>query len=224
MKFAEVAGNVKQLVENPPPKDECIYALLLEAVVNAIAHRNYEDSSRQILVKLFADRLEILSPGAPMKPLTVAKIRKGNCLPCSRNPILGQYLNHLRLMDQRGSGIGRMKEAMLNHGLDMPEYDLTEGYFRVTLNGPGDDLDRLRSPSDTFAGIPPAVADQLSKRQISILEQAVKEGKVTTGWVISNLNVSKVTAVRDLKGLCELRLFEPRGKGRGAYYVPSHSK
>ncbi len=62
-----------------------------ECIVNAIAHRNYEDSARQILVKLFSDRLEILSPGAPMKPLTLAKIRKGNCSPCSRNPVLGQY-------------------------------------------------------------------------------------------------------------------------------------
>lgn len=201
--------------------DEYPEEAVREAVVNAIAHRNYEDSSRQILVKLFADRLEILSPGAPMKPLTVAKIRKGNCLPCSRNPILGQYLNHLRLMDQRGSGIGRMKEAMLNHGLDMPEYDLIEGYFRVTLKGPGDDLDRLRSPSDEVAGIPPAVADQLSKRQVAILEQAVSEGKVTTGWVVSALNVVKDTAVRDLKGLCDLGLLNKQGKGRGVHYVPA---
>ena len=201
--------------------DEYPEEAVREAVVNAIAHRNYEDSSRQILVKLFADRLEVLSPGAPMKPLTVAKIRKGNCLPCSRNPILGQYLNHLRLMDQRGSGIGRMKEAMLNHGLDMPEYDLTEGYFRVTLKGPGNDLERLRSPSDEVDGIPPAVAAQLSKRQISIIEQAVKEGKVTTGWVVSTLEVVKDTAVRDLKGLCDLGLLSKQGEGRGVHYVPT---
>ena len=156
-----------------------------------------------------------------MKPLAVAKIRKGNCLPCSRNPILGQFLNHLRLMDQRGSGIGRMKEAMLNHGLDMPEYDLTEGYFRVTLKGPDTDLERLRSPSDEIVGIPPAVAGQLSKRQISILEQAVKERTVTTGWVVSSLKVVKDTAVRDLKGLCNFGLLRKQGEGRGVHYVPT---
>ena len=93
-------------------------------MVNAVAHRNYEDGARQIMVKLFSDHLEILSPGEPMKPLTVAKIKRGNCQPCSRNPISGQYLNYLRLMDQRGSGIGRMKSAMLNHGLDAPVYDI----------------------------------------------------------------------------------------------------
>ncbi len=200
--------------------DEYPEEAVREAVVNAIAHRNYEDAARQVLVKLFSDRLEVLSPGRPMLPLTMPKIKKGNCQPCSRNPIIGQYLNHLHLMDQRGSGIGRMKDAMLNHGLSVPEYDLTDGYFRVTLKGPGEDLDRLRVPSDAAAGIPPAVAVQLSKRQVSILEQAVKDGKVTTGWVVTSLGIAKDTAVRDLKGLCELNLLVMQGKGRGVHYVP----
>jgi len=156
-----------------------------------------------------------------MLPLTLPKIKKGNCQPCSRNPIVGQYLNHLHLMDQRGSGIGRMKDAMLNHGLSVPEYDLTDGYFRVTLKGPADDLDRLRVPVEVGAGIPPAIVEQLSKRQISILEQAVKDGKVTTGWVVASLNIAKDTAVRDLKGLCELGLLSMQGKGRGVHYVPT---
>ncbi len=203
--------------------DEYPREAVREAVVNAVAHRNYEDGARQILVRLFSDRLEILSPGIPLKPLTVAQIKRGNSKPCSRNPILGQYLNHLRLMDQRGSGIGRMKDAMLNHGLNAPEYDLTDGYFCVTLKGPGDDLDRLRILAGTSMGIPPAVEEQLSERQKVILEHAATNGKVTTSWVISNMNVSKVTAVRDLKGLCELGLFEVRGKGRGVHYVPNHS-
>ena len=47
-----------------------------------------------------------------------------------KEPLSGN-LNHLRLMDQRGSGIGRMRTAMLNHGLSTPEYALIEGYFRV---------------------------------------------------------------------------------------------
>ncbi len=200
--------------------DEYPREAVREVVVNAIAHRNYEDSARQILVKLFADRLEVFSPGALMRPLTLAKLRKGNCQPCSRNPVLGQYLNHLRLMDQRGSGIGRMKSAMLNHGLDEPQYDLVDGYFRVTLKGPGDDLSRLRVPQGTAKGIPPAVEEQLNKRQRLILEQVVADGQVTTGWVTAHLSVAKATAVHDLNRLCELGLLAKEGKGRGVRYVP----
>jgi len=199
--------------------DEYPREAVREAVVNAIAHRNYEDSSRQILVKLFADRLEVLSPGELMRPLTVQKIKKGNYHPCSRNPVLGQYLNHFRLMDQRGSGIGRMKTTMLNHGLDAPEYDLTEGYFRVTLKGPSDNLERLLIPAGTSKGIPPAIEGKLTNRQIKILEQVTTEGQVTTGWVTMNLKIAKDTAVRDLNRLCELGQLIKEGKGRGVYYV-----
>lgn len=204
--------------------DEYPEEAVREAVVNAIAHRNYEDSSRQILVKLFADRLEILSPGAPMKPLTVAKIKKGNCLPCSRNPILGQYLNHLRLMDQRGSGIGRMKEAMLNHGLDTPEYDLTEGYFRVTLKGPGDDLDRLRIPAGTSAGLPPAVEEQLNARQKAALQEVLMSGSVSSGWLVKAKGITYDTANRDLAGLADLDILVRQGKGRATRYVQADTE
>lgn len=199
--------------------DEYPREAVRECIVNAIAHRNYEDSARQILVKLFSDRLEILSPGAPMKPLTVAKIRRGNCPPCSRNPVLGQYLNHLRLMDQRGSGIGRMKTAMLNHGLDEPEYALTEGYFLVTLKGPGDDLDRLRLPAGASAGLPPAVEAQLNARQKRILAHVSADGLVTSGWCRKEFSVTYNTAYRDLSALVELRLLNQKGKGRSTRYV-----
>ncbi len=199
--------------------DEYPEEAVREAVVNAIAHRNYEDGARQILVKLFADRLEVLSPGEPLKPLTVAKIKRGNCQPCSRNPILGQYLNHLRLMDQRGSGIGRMKTAMLNHGLDEPIYDLTQGYFRVILRGPGDDLNRLSVPQGIVVAIPPAIEEQLTSRHRKILEKVMADGKVTSGWVSDSLAITKDTAVRDLNNLCELGLLERQGKGRGVHYT-----
>ncbi len=125
-------------------------------------------------------------------------------------------------MDQRGSGIGRMKAAMLNHGLGPPTYDEPEGYFRVTLRGPSDNLDKLRVPSDTSASIAPAIMDQLSERQQRIVEEAVLSGKVTTGWVVKSLKVSKPTAFRDLDHLYSLEVLERKGKGRGVHYVPWH--
>ncbi len=204
--------------------DEYPQEAVREAIVNAIAHRNYADSARHILVKLFADRLEVLSPGILMKPLTVQKINRGNYLPCSRNPILGQYLNHLRLMDQRGSGIGRMKNAMLDHGLDAPVYDETEGFFKVTMKGPGDKLDRLQLPKNTTSAIPLSVEKQMNDRQKKILEKAVKDGRVTTGWVVTNLKIVKDTAVRDLNSLCAMALLIKTGKGRGVFYAPKTEK
>ncbi len=200
--------------------DEYPREAIREVVVNAIAHRNYEDSARQILVKLFADRLEVFSPGALMRPLTLAKLRKGNGQPCSRNPVLGQYLNHLDLMEQRGSGIGRMKSAMLNHGLAEPQYDLVDGYFRVTLKGPGSDLARLRSPTTSQGLVSPSVEAQLNDRQKKIMAQALTEGHVTSGWCKKTFGVTYNTAYLDLSDLVAKKILVQTGKGRATRYEP----
>lgn len=199
--------------------DEYPQEAVREAIVNAIAHRNYEDSARHIIVKLFSDRLEILSPGTLMKPLTLQKINKGNYLPCSRNPVLGQYLNHLRLMEQRGSGMGRMKKAMLDHGLDAPHYEEIDGYFKVTLKGPGNNLNRLRLPRETDHVFPLSIENQLNDRQKKILTQILKEGSVTSGWCRKNLPVVYDTIRRDLIALKNLNIIQVQGLGRTARYV-----
>jgi len=52
-----------------------------ETIVNAIAHRDYEDTTRQILVEVFLDRVVISNPGRPPHPLTLAKLRSGKYRP-----------------------------------------------------------------------------------------------------------------------------------------------
>ena len=87
--------------------------------------------------------MEIASPGYPPKPLTLAKLRKGNYRPCSRNPLIAQTLALLDQMEQRGTGFARMRDAMLNHGLDAPGFTEQDGYFRVTRPVITKDFNRL---------------------------------------------------------------------------------
>ena len=117
---------------------------LREALVNAVAHRNYEDASRKIMVEVFTNRVVVSSPGYPPAPLTLAKLRRGNYRPCSRNPVIAQTLATFKLMEQRGSGFARMRDAMLNHGLDSPTFTEQDGYFVVTFPGPNGNYDRLK--------------------------------------------------------------------------------
>jgi predicted HTH transcriptional regulator len=64
------------------------------------------------------------------------------------------------------------------------------------------------------------VEAKLSQRQQTILEHALQEGAVTTGWCVETLGVARDTALRDLVGLVRLDLLEPKGAGRSARYVP----
>ena len=61
--------------------DEYPVDALREALVNAVAHRQYEEAGRKILLEVFADHIVLSSPGLPPKPITLASLRKGKYRP-----------------------------------------------------------------------------------------------------------------------------------------------
>jgi predicted HTH transcriptional regulator len=116
--------------------DEYPKRALREGLANATAHRNYEDDARRIFVRVFSDRVEIASPGYPLKPLTQARLLRGNYRPCTRNPLIAEALRTMGQMELRGTGFRRMRDAMLNLGLDEPRFTLEDGFFVATFPGP----------------------------------------------------------------------------------------
>ena len=147
--------------------DEYPTEALREALVNAVAHRQYEDAGRKIMLEVFSDRVVVSSPGLPPAPITLASLRKGKYRPCSRNPVLAQCLSYFHRIEERGSGFRRMRDQMLNYGLDQPTLGTDTGYFQVTFPGPGENIERLRV-AETRLVVTPAVEVQLSKRQKKI--------------------------------------------------------
>ncbi|MFH0920957.1 MAG: helix-turn-helix domain-containing protein [Fibrobacterota bacterium] len=198
--------------------DEYPVEALREALVNAVAHRQYEDAGRKILLEVFADRVVISSPGLPPLPITLANLRKGKYRPCSRNPVLAQCLSYFHRIEERGSGFRRMRDQMLNHGLEQPLLGTDTGYFQITFPGPGDNLQRVRVPEARLA-VTPAIEAQLNERQKKIIQQVLATGSVTRRWCVTTFNVVNDTAGRDLKGLVELALLSAEGKGRAVHYT-----
>ena len=200
--------------------DEYPVEALREALVNAAAHRQYEDAGRKILVEVFVDRIVVSSPGLPPAPITLDKLRRGKYKPCSRNPVLAQCLSYFHRIEERGSGFRRMRDHMLDHGLDQPALSTDSGYFQVIFSGPGDKLDRLRvPPSAPGLLVTPAVEARLNERQKRILAQVLEVGSVTRRWCTAEFGVANDTAGRDLKGLVKVGLLSLKGQGRAARYL-----
>ena len=206
-----VGLNNVRLDEYPP-------AAIREALLNAVAHRNYEDASRKVFVRLFSDRIEIASPGYPLKPITLAKLRKGNYRPCSRNPLIAQALCILDKMEQRGTGFARMRDAMLNHGLDPPVLDQQDGFFVVTLPGPSGNYDRLRPPTAAPGFITPAMEARLNERQKEMVKLLVGGEELTSRRCEDEFGITRDTAARDFALLVQLGIAEKLGKGRSVRY------
>lgn len=190
---------------------------LREALVNAVAHRQYEDAGRKIILEVFADRVNILSPGLPPAPLTLANLRKGKYRPCSRNPVLAQCLSSFHRIEERGSGFRRMRDQMLDHGLEAPVIGTDTGYFQVTFPGPADNIERIRVPEQRLR-ITPAVEAQLNERQREMMRLLVEGQELTSRQCEATFGVTRPVTAGDFGKLVEMGLAEKLGAGRSTRY------
>ncbi len=101
-----------------------------EAVVNAIAHRDYTITVTDIELSIYADRLEVISPGRLPNTVTVEKMRAG--YRAARNELLKEFLRDYRYIEATGLGVPRkIIEGMRLHNGTEP--DLLEEQDRFTI-------------------------------------------------------------------------------------------
>ena len=108
-----------------------------EAVVNAVAHRDYSISGSKIRLFLFDDRLELYSPGSLPNTLTL------ETMPFrvfTRNQLLVSFLSKIRsrrtgraYLESRGEGVRRILEASEQHSGKRPEYRLLDQELLLTI-------------------------------------------------------------------------------------------
>ncbi|HEV8240388.1 MAG TPA: DUF4062 domain-containing protein [Thermoanaerobaculia bacterium] len=107
--------------------------VVAEAIVNAVAHRDYT-SNGSVQVMLFADRLEVWNPGALPPALTLEKLRQPHgSVPA--NPLLAEPLYLTRYIERMGTGTGDMIRRCREAGLPEPEFAISDG-FVITLRRP----------------------------------------------------------------------------------------
>ena len=82
-----------------------------EALVNAVAHRDYSITGSKIMLEAFSDRVEVSSPGALPNGMSVESVRAG-AHPRSRNELMAHFMVVRRLMERRGRGWPIMRRAM----------------------------------------------------------------------------------------------------------------
>jgi ATP-dependent DNA helicase RecG len=96
-------------------------AAIREAIVNAVGHRDYSGYTRgsYVQLRLFADRLEIHSPGGLYGSVTEENIDSEHS---TRNWALMRILEDLHVVENRGSGIATMVHAMREANLEPPRF------------------------------------------------------------------------------------------------------
>ena len=104
---------------------------LREAIVNALAHRDWT-RYEEIEIARYADRLEVLSPGALQNSMTVEKMIAGQRSP--RNPLIVEVLRDYGYVDARGMGVrNKIIPLLMEHNGTEPEFIATEDHLRLVL-------------------------------------------------------------------------------------------
>lgn len=105
-----------------------------EAIVNAVAHRDYSLQGAPIEVWMYDNRLEIRSPGLPPAPVTFEALNRRERVHLARNPLLVRVLADLQYMRDLGEGVPRMFDAMDRAGYYPPHFQAVGGFvFQVAL-------------------------------------------------------------------------------------------
>ena len=103
-----------------------------EALANAIVHRRL-DLADPVHVEHFDDSLSITSMGALVSGVTVDNILTAASRP--RNRLLARAFRSLGLIEELGTGVGRMYRSMLRLGKSPPLYQASADSVRVSLVG-----------------------------------------------------------------------------------------
>jgi ATP-dependent DNA helicase RecG len=211
--YVMAAMRKSSLIEGPLRRDIPEYPLvaLREAIANAIAHRDYSAyvHGNTIDVKMFADRLEVRSPGGLFGNVTLENIEEEHS---TRNARLMRMMEDLHIVENRGSGIKAMLRTLREANLEPPSFDDRRASFLVTFRN-----HTLMNP-EAIRWLNQFAALSLTDRQRVALVYLRQHDRITNADYRRLNRVESIVANRELRGLVEAGLAEQDGVGRWTTY------
>jgi predicted HTH transcriptional regulator len=238
MSKISLAVGTREQSTQAPVAYEMPLEVVREAIVNAVAHRDYT-SSGSVQVMLFADRFEVWNPGALPPSITLEMLRQPHgSVP--GNPLLAEPLYLAKYIERMGTGTGdmitRCREAMLPE----PQFAQTDGFVVSLGRRPQRALEAVtpEAPPRAPAGAHGEAHDEAhdeAHEPMTPVERAIMvscaEGPKATADLLRALGYStrtgnfKKTVARLLEsGLLELTIPDKPRSGRQRYRLTATGK
>ena len=170
---------------------------LREALINALAHRDYR-SSANVQIYIFSDRLEIVNPGGLVGGMLLKDLGKRSV---PRNPLLFGTLYRMNLVEHVGSGIKRIREALVAEGLSPPLLEADEQWFSISFKR----FDRSAPPTgsqETSQKKSPTASPTASqKRDKFILDLIAAKPEILLEELSTKVGISERSIKRHLSTL-----------------------
>jgi ATP-dependent DNA helicase RecG len=180
-------------------------SVVTEAIVNAVAHRNYA-SNGFVQVLVFADRVEVWNPGELPPGLTPELLREPHG-PIPRNPLIAEPLFRVQYVEKAGTGTTDMISDCREAGLPEPQFKQHGPHFVVTLW-------RDWLTEEVLARL------DLNEQQMLAVKHLKSTGRISNSEYRKLTGASESTALRELRQLAALGIVEKsKETGQSAHYV-----
>ena len=192
--------------------------VLREAVVNAVAHRNYLETGARVMVEIFDDRVEISNPGGLPKGLKPEDFGKYSL---TRNPLVADLLHRIGYIEKLGTGIPRIRETMQKAGLAEPQFSF-DGFFSITVQREHKAVNEAVNQAVNKAvnkAVNEAVSEAVRKRLADELLYIISENGITLSAIKEKYEIQRGAAQTDVKRLRDAGLIEFIGPPKTGKYV-----
>lgn len=180
-----------------PPK------AIREALVNAIAHRDYNSSSK-VQIRIFDDRIEFWNPGRLPKGWTVETLKKKHE---SRpfNPLIAKIFFWIKYIEEVGTGTNKIIQWCKEWGLPEAEFEYTGTSLIVTFR-------KSKFTEEYISSL------NLNERQRKAIEYLKINKSITNRDYRAINKIGKVVAAKELNEMVSKNILRIVGKGRSLRY------
>ncbi len=184
--------------------------VIREAVINAIAHRDYALDGAKVQTEVYPDRIVVKSPGEPIPPITIEALKKFTATSYSRNKKLTFIFNEMDYMEESAVGMDTFRSLHEIHKLPLPifEYD----GINTVITFP-------RTIEAVSKVIHKESINELNKDELSAFE-IFRNGKSLKKVEFAiQTGLPNRTAERLLKKFTDLHLIKKHGSGPSTNYI-----
>lgn len=199
--------NIAAVIKGKPEREnvwEIPRDALREAIINAICHRDYENTAN-VQIRIFDDRLEIWNPGLLPDNISIDELKKEHpSIP--RNESIARCFYMIKYIEQWGTGTNRIVRLCKEAGIKEPEFKESGGSFIISFQR--EQIEKVR----------PQI--KLTETQKRILEFLSKVGEASTEEIQNELKLSKRAIQLNLRQIHKLIEWtgvstnDPQGKHR----------
>jgi ATP-dependent DNA helicase RecG len=182
------------------------FEVVREGLVNALVHRDYGIDGAKCQFEVTPEAIKIMSPGEPLRPITLDQLNRFAAPMLSRNPPLHFVFAKLEMAEERGLGMRTLREMPEKFHLPAPRYAMDGPYLVLTI-------------SLTASGaVAPAVLSELTPTEREGWAWVALQRTVTAKRYSDVLEIEPRTAKRHLRKFVDLGLLRPVGAGRATHY------